>query len=94
MTEKKYTAKEEMRYHLQQNTTAIENQMKRIEQMMANVQQVVHNTCWHAYDATIWIDGHAAEEVTKMASLLQRQQTLVDALGMVERQEEEAGDAR
>ena len=100
-----YKASDELTDTLAQNKRAIEYQHKKIATvipprlesagspdrsfMVADLETLISEDNYHNYDSTLWTEGHVAEEVAHMASLLARQRALIDAQGMIARENKE-----
>lgn len=84
-----YKANDHLIDTLAQNKRAIEYQREKIATMVADLETLISEDNYHNYDSTLWTEGHVAEEVAHMASLLARQRALIDAQGMIARENKE-----
>lgn len=76
--EGKKTMKEILEYQLKQNRYAIESKMAKINKAMKELQVSFANDDWTDYQSALWTDGHVAQAVTALTSLITRQKTLME----------------
>jgi hypothetical protein len=76
---------EELEYEIKQNRSRIATQAKRVQDYTADLQNMVDADDYNRSTARNWTDGHVSEEVTHLASLLQKQSTLEMALAIVKK---------
>jgi len=74
---------EELEYTIKMNKHAILARLERVQDAMKDLQATIESEAWNGERAKTWTDGHAAEEVTAIASLIARQQALSEALRIV-----------
>jgi hypothetical protein len=79
---------EELEYTIKQNLATINVQLEKVMDDMMRLQKSIEREDWHGYDSLVWVDGHAAEDMARMTSLVMQQRTLVSALHMVKKTQE------
>jgi hypothetical protein len=76
---------EELEYTIKMNKRAILARLERVQKAMAELQSLIETENWHGSDSATWVDGHAAEEMAAMSSLIARQRALVDVLRILKK---------
>jgi hypothetical protein len=71
---------EELEYTIKMNLRAIEAQQKKIIENTQRLQTLIESGDYHGYNSMTWVDGHVAEDMAVMSSLIARQRALTDAL--------------
>ena len=74
---------EELQYHIKQNQTAIEQELKDIMEAVQSLQTNITNNTWQAITVTDWTEGFVARDVAHIGSLLARHRALCEALHIV-----------
>jgi hypothetical protein len=82
---KEITNVEELEYTIKMNKHAILARLERVQDVMKDLQTTIENEIWNGDSAMTWVDGHAAEEVTAISSLIARQRALLEALHIVKK---------
>jgi hypothetical protein len=76
---------EELEYTIKMNQRAIEAQQQKLQKNMAALQTLIESNDYHGYNSMVWLEGHVAEDIANMSSLIARQRALVDALHIVKK---------
>lgn len=76
---------EELEFALKMNKRAILDRFERVKKDMAELESLIESENWHGGDSITWVDGHAAEDVAAMASLIAQQRALNAALIIVKK---------
>jgi len=77
---------------LEATTRSLQQQIAKLQQNLTNLEQMVNSSDerWDPHQFSVWTEGAAARCVTEIASLLARQQTLQEALHLLNKAQEEA----
>lgn len=76
---------EELKWTIQQNEEAIKAQRDKITESMERLQECIDAGLYHGYNGNLFTEGHVAEEVAKISSLIARQRALQEALRIMEK---------
>lgn len=88
----KYKANDHLTDMLAQNKRAIEYQREKIMGTISALEVLLEANDYHGYNASLWTEGHVAEEVAHMASLIARQRALIDVQGMIARESKQESE--
>jgi hypothetical protein len=79
---------EELEYTIQMNLRAIEAQREKIQKDIDALSSLIVGNDYHGYNSMVWLEGHVAEDIANMSSLIARQRAPVDALHIVKKTSE------
>ncbi len=70
---------------LEATTLGLQQQVASLQRNLTKLQQMVTGTVeeWDAYQFKVWTEGSAAQNVTQIANLLSRQETLQKAIRLL-----------
>lgn len=79
----------ELEHEIKQNKAMITYVAKNINDYTADLQNMVASGDYDQSASRNWTDGHVSEDVTRLASLIQKHQALQMALNIVKKGEQE-----
>ncbi len=85
------TARKALTNELEATTRSLQQQIAKLRHNLTNLEQMVNSSeqRWDQYQFNVWTEGAAARCVTEIASLLSRQQTLQEALHLLNKAQQE-----
>jgi len=85
------TTRKALTNELEATTRSLQQQIANLRQNLTSLEQMVNSSeeSWDQYQFSVWTEGAAARCVTEIASLLARQQTLQEALHLLNKAQEE-----
>ena len=75
---------EELQYELQQNKKRIAQEAIALERALKDLKAMLDNDQFGGTGLSNWTQGYIARDVSKIASSLARQRSLLDALAIIE----------
>lgn len=79
------SAQEELTYKIEMNKIAIEAVSKRIVEYAKKLQEMVNAGNFNVDAGYLWTEGHVSEDVTHVATLIQRSLSMEAALKIVQK---------
>lgn len=79
------SAQEELTYKIEMNQIAIENASKKIIEYAKNLEKMVSAGNYNVNNGYLWTEGHVSEDVTHIATLIQRSLSMEAALNVVKK---------